>query len=154
MSSSSIIPSSQVQIIFLPCSTGVLPKLYHSYSFLSRFNQSGFNSFLFFVLVIHSFATSKVQIVFLVSLYYCNALNFVQLCCVLLSTFQPLKVHWFHSFVKEAAQFYLFSSSSVSLRCHPRSRDEILSQWWSVVTPRIQLSIFVTPTLAFSGDAI
>ena len=53
-----------------------------------------------------------------------------------LSTFQPLKVLWFHSLVEEATQFYLFSSSSVCLRCHPRSRDEILLQWWSVVTSR------------------
>ena len=37
---------------------------------------------------------------------------------------QPLKVHWFHSFVKEATCFTC--SSSVSPRCHPRSRDEIL----------------------------
>ena len=32
---------------------------------------------------------------------------------------------------------YLFSSSSISLQCHPRSRDEILLQWWSVVTPQM-----------------
>ena len=69
---------------------------------LSRFNQSGFNSFLSIVLVIHSFATSKVHMVFLVSLFYWNALNFVDLDCVILSSFQPLEVHWFHSFVKEA----------------------------------------------------
>ena len=49
---------------------------------------------------------------------------------------QPLKVLQFHSFVKEATLIYLSSSSSFSLRCHPRSWDEILSQWWSVVTPR------------------
>ena len=44
---------------------------------------------------------------------------------------------WFHSFVREAALFYLSSSFSASLRCHPRSRDEILLQWWSVVTPQM-----------------
>ena len=43
----------------------------------------------------------------------------------------------------------LFPSVSVL-----RSRDEISCQWRSVVMPRIQLSIFITPTLAFSGDAI
>ena len=100
--SSSIIPSSQVHVQFLPFTVGVLPKLYHSYSFLSRFNQSGSNSFLSIVLVIHSFATSKVHMVFLVSLFYWNALNFVDLDCVILSSFQPLKVLWFHSLVEEA----------------------------------------------------
>ena len=50
---------------------------------LSRFNQSDFNSFLSIVLVIHSFATSKVHMVFLVSIFYRSALNCVQLCCVL-----------------------------------------------------------------------
>ena len=99
--SSSITPSSQVHVQFLPFTAGVLPKLYHSYSFLSRFNQSGFNSFLFIVLVIHSFATSNVNMVFLVSLFYWTALNFVQLYCVILSSLQPLEVHWFHSFVEE-----------------------------------------------------
>ena len=81
--SSSIIPSSQVHVQFLPFTVGVLSKLYHSYSFLSRFNQSGFNSFLSIVLVIHSFATSKVHMVFLVSIFYRSALNCVQLRCVL-----------------------------------------------------------------------
>ena len=50
---------------------------------LSRFNQSGSNSFLSMVLVFHSFATSKVHMVFLVSLFYRSALNCVQLCYVL-----------------------------------------------------------------------
>ena len=59
--SSSIIPSSQVHVQFLPFTVGVLPKLYHSYSFLSRFNQSGFNSFLSIVLFIHVFATFKLS---------------------------------------------------------------------------------------------
>ena len=57
--SSCIIPSSQVHVQFLPFTVGVLPKLYHSYSFLSRFNQSGSNSFLSIVLLIHVFATFK-----------------------------------------------------------------------------------------------
>ena len=38
--SSSIIPSSQVHVQFLPFTVGVLSKLYHSYSLLSHFNQS------------------------------------------------------------------------------------------------------------------
>ena len=50
---------------------------------LSCFNQSGSNSFLSIVLVIHSFATSKVHMVFLVSIFYNTALNCVQLRCVL-----------------------------------------------------------------------
>ena len=54
----------------------------------------------------------------------------------LLSFVQPRKVLWFHSFVKEATQFTSSLSLPFSLRCHSRSRDEILSQWWSVVTPR------------------
>ena len=83
MSSSSIIPSSQVQIIFLPCSTGVLPKLYHSYSFLSRFNQSGVYSFLSIKILICVFATSKVHMVPHVSILYRNALNCIQFRCVL-----------------------------------------------------------------------
>ena len=134
--SSSILSSCQVHVQFLPFTVGVLSKLYHSYSFLSRFNQSGFNSFLSIVIVIHSFATSKVHMVFLVSLFYRSALNCVQLCCVLSFNFSTSQGSWFHSLVEEATQFYLFSSFSFSLRCHPRSRDEILSQWWSVVTPQ------------------
>ena len=50
---------------------------------LSRFNQSGSNSFLSIVLVIHSFETSKVHMAFLVSIFYNTALNCVQLRCVL-----------------------------------------------------------------------
>ena len=50
---------------------------------LSRFNQSDFNSFLSIVLVVHSFATSKVHMVFLVSIFYRSALNCVQHHCVL-----------------------------------------------------------------------
>ena len=106
------------------------------------------------VLVIHVFATSWFWLypLFLFS----NGLFVILVISVVLflSICSTSQGSWFHSFVKEATQFYRLSSSSFSLRCHPRSRDEILSQWWSVVTPRIQLSIFVTPTLAFSGDAI
>ena len=50
---------------------------------LSRFNQSCSNSFLSFVLVIHSFATSKVHMVFLVSIFYRSALKCVPLCYVI-----------------------------------------------------------------------
>ena len=78
------------------------PNLFFLVLCLSRFNQSGFNSFFFIVLVIHSFATSNVNMVFLVSPFYWIALNFVQLYCVILSSFQPLEVYWFHSLVKEA----------------------------------------------------
>ena len=50
---------------------------------LSHFNQSGSNSFLSIVLIIHSFAASKVHLVFLLSILYRSALNCVQLRCVL-----------------------------------------------------------------------
>ena len=59
------------------------PNLFFLVPYLSRFNQSDFNSFLSIVLVIHSFATSKVHMVFLVSIFYNTALNCVQLRCVL-----------------------------------------------------------------------
>ena len=59
------------------------PNLFFLVPCLSRFNQSGSNSFLSIVLVIHSFATSKVHMVFLVSIFYRSALNCVQLRCVL-----------------------------------------------------------------------
>ena len=155
MSSSSIIPSSLVHVLFLPCSTGVLSEFDIPCSLFISFQPEWFQ-FLLVHCTRHSqlcnlqgshgvpcflFSTAVLSIVF-------NSVVFF------LPTLQPLKVLWFHSLVEEATQFYRLSSSSFSLRCHPRSRDEILSQWWSVVTPRIQLSIFVTPTLAFSGDAI
>ena len=58
------------------------PNLFFLVSCLSRFNQSGSNSFLFIVLVIHSFATSKVQMVFLVSIFLpqCSQLCSTLLC--------------------------------------------------------------------------
>ena len=59
------------------------PNLFFFVPCLSHFNQSGSNSFLSIVLVIHSFATSKVHMVFLVSIFYNTALNCVQLRCVL-----------------------------------------------------------------------
>ena len=59
------------------------PNLFFLVPCLSRFNQSGSNSFLSIVHVIHSFATSKVHMVFLVSIFYHSALNCVQLRCVL-----------------------------------------------------------------------
>ena len=63
-------PECYLNLIFLvPC--------------LSRFNQSGSNSFLSIVLVILSFATSKVHMVFLVYIFYRSALNCVQPRCVL-----------------------------------------------------------------------
>src|SRR3954470_21325218 len=43
---SSILSSCQVHVQFLPFTVGVLPKLYHSYSFLSCFNRRGFNTCL------------------------------------------------------------------------------------------------------------
>ena len=141
----------QDHVQFLPSSTGVLPKFFPSHLVLTRVvpipSCPLYSSFIalqpprFTWCSLFLFSTAVLSIVF----------NYVMF---FVSTFQPIKVLWFHSFVKEATQFYLFSSSSVSLRCHPRSRDEILLQWWSVVTPRMQLSIFVTPTLAFSGEAI
>ena len=67
-------------ISFLP---ECCPNLFFLVPCLSRFNQSGSNSYLSIVLVIHSFATSKVHMVFLVSIFYRSALNCVQLHCVL-----------------------------------------------------------------------
>ena len=61
-----------------------------------------------------------------------------QLCSSSLYSFfqfvQPLKVLGFTRLSKK--QLYFTSSSSVSPQCHPRSQEEILSQWWSVVMPR------------------
>ena len=79
----SILSSGKVHVQFLPFTVGVLSKLYHSYSFLSRFNQSGFNSFLSIKLLICVFATSKVHMVPLVSILYRSALNCIQFRCVL-----------------------------------------------------------------------
>ena len=82
------------------------------------------------VLVIHSFANSKVHMVFLVSLFYRSFLNFVQLCSILLSSFQPLKGHWFHSFVKK--QFVLpfplpfFSGAILDLGTRPSCSGGVL----------------------------
>ena len=81
--SSSIIPSSQVHVIFLPCSTGVLSEFDLPCSLFILFQPEWFNSFLSILLIIHSFATSKVHMVFLVSIFYRSALNCVQLHCVL-----------------------------------------------------------------------
>ena len=44
MSSSIIIPSSQVCVLFFPCSAGVLPKSFQSYSFLISFYPEWFLS--------------------------------------------------------------------------------------------------------------
>ena len=126
--SSSIIPSSQVHVQFLPFTVGVLPKLYHSYSFLSRFNQSGSNSFLSIVLVIHSFATSKVHMVFLISIFLpqCSQLCSTPLC----SLFQLFNLSRFVvSLVRQRSKLVLplLFLFHFSLRCHSRSRDEILS---------------------------
>ena len=46
MSSSSIIPSSQARVLFLPFSAGVLPKSFQSYSFLILSKRSGFIVYL------------------------------------------------------------------------------------------------------------
>ena len=62
---SSIISSSQVHVLFLPCSSGVLPEFFPSHLVLIEVVS---NSFLSIVLVFHSFATSKVHMVFLVPL--------------------------------------------------------------------------------------
>ncbi len=94
--------SYQVMHLF---STGVLPNLFFLVPCLSRFNQCGFNSFLSIVLVIHSFATPRFTwcSLFLFSIGVLpisfNSVVFF------LSTFQPLKVLWFHSLVEEATCF-------------------------------------------------
>ena len=121
-----IISNCEDRVLFmLILLTGVLChffKLISSYQVLHLFSTG-----VLFEFVLPSsqflFSTAVLTIVFNSDMFF-------------LSTFQPLKVLWFHSFVEEATQFYLFSSSSVSLRCHSRSRDEILLQWWSVVTPQ------------------
>ena len=63
-----------------------------------------------------------------------------QLCCSLLhSFFQLFNLSRFFGFTLLSKKQLSFTSSlslPFSLRCHSRSRDEILSQWWSVVTPR------------------
>ena len=64
-------------------STRVLSKFVLPCSLFISFQPEWFNPFLSIVLVIHSFATSKVQMVFLVSIFYRSALNCIQLRCVL-----------------------------------------------------------------------
>ena len=54
--SSSIIPSSQVHVLFLPCSTGVLPEFFLSHLVLTGVVS---NSILSIKLLIHVFATFK-----------------------------------------------------------------------------------------------
>ena len=76
------------------------------------------------VLVIHSFANSKVHMLFLVSLFYRTLLNFVHLRRVISSSFATSQGSLVSLVCQEAITFT--SSPSVSLRCHPRSRDEIL----------------------------
>ena len=89
--------------------------------------------------VLHLFSTGVLSEFVLPYSFFSQRSVFQLLPPPLLSFFlfvQPLKVIHFHSFVKGATQFYLLSTSSFSLWCHPRSRDKILLQWWSVVTTR------------------
>ena len=126
---------SSYQVLHL-FSTGVLSEFVLPYSLFISFQPEWFQ-FLLVHYTCHSQPCSlQGSHGVLFSILYHSALNCVQLRCVLSFNFSTSQGSWFHSFVKEATQFYLFSSSSVSLRCHPRSRDEILLQCWSVVTPR------------------
>ena len=63
--SSSIFPSSQVHVIFLPCSTGVLPEFFLSHLVLTGVVS---NSILSIKLLVHAFATFLVLVVSLVTL--------------------------------------------------------------------------------------
>ena len=54
--SSSIIPSSQVHVLFLPCSTGVMPEFFFSHLVLTGVVS---NSILSIKLLVHAFATFK-----------------------------------------------------------------------------------------------
>ena len=91
------------------------------------FIRSACMYFLSIVTLFLCLSTPKVHRVFLVSICSTAVLSIVFNSIVFsLSTFQPLKVRGFTRLSKKQL-IYLFSSSYVSLRCHPRSRDEILS---------------------------
>ena len=85
------------------------PNLFFLVPCLSRFNQSGSNSFLSIVLVIHSFATSKVQMVFLVSIFLpqCSQLCSTPLC----SFFQLFNLSRFFGFTLLSKKQLSFTSS-------------------------------------------
>ena len=114
LTSSSIIPSSQVHVLVLPCSNGVLPEFFLSHLVLTRVvpipSCPLYSSFIalqppmFTWCSLFLFSTAVLSIVF-------NSVVFF------LSSFQPLKVHWCHPFVKEATLFYLFLFHFS--RCHP-----------------------------------
>ena len=89
----------QIHVLFLPSSTGVLPKFFPSHLVLTRVvpipSCPLYSSFIalqpprFTWCSLFPFSTAVLSIVF-------NSVVFF------LSTFQPLKVLWFHSFVEEA----------------------------------------------------
>ena len=95
----SILSSCKVQIIVLPCSTGVLPEFFLSHLILTRVvpipSCPLYSSFIalqpprFTWCSLFLFSTAVLSIVF-------NSVVFF------LSTFQPLKVLSFHSLVEEA----------------------------------------------------
>ena len=133
---SSIIISSFIKYPLILSRSCSIPSIYSrsathiiSFLFLLYLVLTGVvsNSILSIVLVIHCFATSKVHMVFLVSIFYRSALNCVQLCCVLSINLFNLSRFVVSLIYRRSNLVYLFSSSSFSLRCHPRSRDEILS---------------------------
>ena len=75
------------------------------------------------------------KLFFLVPLAEWSVLNFVHLRRVISSSFATSQGSMVSLICQRSNLFYLFLFR-VFLRCHPRSRDEILLQWWSVVTPQ------------------
>ena len=68
-----------------------------------------------------------------------EAFNFVHRRCFL--SFKFFNFSRFFGFTRLSEKQLSFTSSLsllFPLRCHSRSRDEILSQWWSVVTPQVR----------------
>ena len=123
--SSIIISSCEGRLLFVPIHlTGVFCPVAQVLSllssFISLFNRKGAricsSLFLFASGVL---STSFISVVF----FSQNGLIFSR----------------FFGFTRLSKKQLSFTSSlsfPFSLRCHSRSRDEILSQWWSVVTPR------------------
>ena len=96
--SSSILSSCQDHVQFLPFTVGVLPEFFLSHLVLTGVvSDSSCPLYSSFV----ALQPPRFKWCSLFLFFYRSALNCVQLRCVL-STFQPLKVLWFHYFVEEA----------------------------------------------------
>ena len=67
-----------------------------------------------------------------------------------LNQFNLARFFGFTRLSKKQLSFTYSLSPPFSLRCHSRSRDEILSQWWSVVTPQDRCSRRLPQVLGFS----